>query len=65
MNDTTHIYNRWQGYTSDDCACEYCLYFDEAEKICCIDICCCLEEKQEAFVRLHRNGMSRTKQCPV
>ena len=42
-------------YTLEDCACEYCLYFNKRGKRCRRKVCCCLEEKRMALARL-RSG---------
>lgn len=48
------IYDRWQGYTVEDCACEYCLYFGgkhKGEIECLAEECVCKEELKEAIRR--------------
>lgn len=49
-------------YTLEDCACEYCLYFNWKAKTCQIKVCCCLEEKRKALARL-RSGKARSSKC--
>lgn len=42
--------NKFDGYTLEDCACEYCLHYAEGQP-CPPDTCCCADEKQEAVLR--------------
>ncbi len=51
MTDYTRIYNRFTGYTTEDCACEYCLHYGGKERLCMLDECCCMEERAEALKR--------------
>jgi len=51
MGSNTRIYNRWQGYTLADCACEYCANYPGKDKPCPLEVCCCAEERREAFLR--------------
>ena len=51
VGDNTHIYDRWQGYTLADCACELCAYYAGKKKPCPLKVCCCEEERREAFLR--------------
>lgn len=51
MTQNTRIYNRFAGYTTEDCACEYCLYYAGKKKGCAIPECCCLEERRQAYER--------------
>ena len=34
MGDNTHIFDRWKGYTLDDCRCEFCIHFAGINKPC-------------------------------
>lgn len=43
-------------YTLEDCRCEYCLYFDSKEG-CQQEVCCCLEEKRTALVRMAASSL--------
>ena len=49
-------------YTLEDCACEYCLYYEKITQSCGIDVCCCLEEKRAALARL-RIGNQGVRKC--
>jgi hypothetical protein len=49
MKNTTHIHNKFTGYTLRDCSCEYCLY--KNRRGCTLDQCCCLEERLRAIRR--------------
>jgi len=51
MGRNTRTYNRWQGYTLADCNCVYCVYYPGKKKPCPLDVCCCAEERREAFLR--------------
>ena len=44
------IYDKWQGYSLDDCSCEYCLYRTKKGD-CSLDECCCVAEKLGALQR--------------
>ncbi len=45
----THIYDRFRGYTSEDCKCIYCLhYVPRKHNHCCLEQCCIEEERLEA-----------------
>jgi hypothetical protein len=50
MKGNTRIYNRWQGYSVADCACEWCLYYD-GKCGCALESCCCQKERDEAQLR--------------
>jgi len=49
MGQNTRIYEKFQGYTTADCSCDYCLYKTKAG--CSLEVCCCIEEKAEALMR--------------
>ena len=51
MSNNTRIYNRWQGYTLDDCARIYCVNYAGKDQPCPLEVCCCTEERCEAFLR--------------
>jgi len=51
VGSNTHIFNRWKGYTLDDCACEFCIHFVGINEPCPLDACCCAKERYEAFLR--------------
>jgi len=51
MPKNTHVYNRWPGYSVADCQCCYCLYFPGKKKPCPLEVCCCIEEREEALRR--------------
>lgn len=51
MTRNTRIQNRFTGYTAADCACEFCLYYGGKRKGCTIEICCYIEERQQAAER--------------
>ena len=56
------IYDRWPGYSVEDCDCKYCLYYGGSkggEVNCLLDECCCKEELMEAIVR--EKGLERMK----
>ena len=47
------IYNRWPGYSVEDCSCKYCLFFigiKHREIICWKDVCVCKSEIHEALL---------------
>lgn len=51
MKNNTKIYNKFEGYTTQDCDCRYCLYYGGNRKskvICLADSCVCKEEIKEA-----------------
>jgi len=41
----TKIYNRFTGYSTQDCLCVFCLYYENKRSLCPLDKCCCLEER--------------------
>ena len=51
MGNTTRIYNRWQGYTLADCSCIFCVNYAGRDKPCPLEVCCCEEERREAYLR--------------
>ena len=51
MNGSTQIYNRFKGYTVEDCSCKYCLHYVRANVPCPLEVCCCEEERKEAVER--------------
>jgi len=49
MGQNTMIYDKFQGYSTEDCSCDYCLY--KTKDGCSLEICCCADEKAEALRR--------------
>ena len=45
-------YNKFPGYTLEDCECQYCLNYAGHGKPCPLDTCCCEDEKQDALARM-------------
>ena len=60
MKQTTRRYNKFSGYSLEDCDCRYCLYYGGKRKrrvICFADECVCKEEIIKARRReRNRNG---------
>lgn len=59
MKKNTKIYNKFTGYTLEDCDCKYCVYYGGKKKgkiICLTEKCCCEEEKAEALRRAAEKG---------
>ncbi len=57
------IYDRWKGYTVEDCACEYCLYFGgkhKGEIECLAEECVCKEEMKKALQRQEEKKRGKT-----
>ena len=51
MKHTTRRYNKFSGYSLEDCDCRYCLYYGGKRKrrvICLADECVCKEEIKKA-----------------
>ena len=51
MKNNTKIYNRFKGFTLEDCDCRYCLYYCGRRKgkvNCLVDECVCAEEIRQA-----------------
>ena len=65
MNNTTRIYNRFSGYTTEDCRCEYCLHYGGNVRPCLLDECCCVAERQEAARREQAAHSSDTGRIPA
>jgi hypothetical protein len=51
MGSNTRIYDKFESWSTDDCACEACLYYPGKSKPCPRKVCCCAEEKTEALRR--------------
>ena len=51
MGSNTRVYDKFQGYTLADCACDACLHYPGKNKPCPLEVCCCAEEKAEAIKR--------------
>ncbi len=54
MKQTTRRYNKFSGYSLEDCDCRYCLYYGGKRKrrvICLADECVCKEEIKKACRR--------------
>ena len=51
MSANTHIYNKFKWWSVDDCSCIYCLHYPGKNKPCPLEICCCIEEREEALRR--------------
>lgn len=60
MKQTTRRYNKFSGYSLEDCDCRYCLYYGGKRKrrvICLADECVCKEEIKKARRReRYKNG---------
>ena len=59
------IYDKWPGYSVEDCDCRYCLYYGgrkDGEVHCLLEECCCKEELMEAIAR--EKGLKRKKPEP-
>ena len=57
MKNNTKIYNRFKGFTLEDCECRYCLYYGDRRKgktNCLADECVCAEEICQAKERYRR-----------
>ncbi len=56
MKNNTKIYNKFEGYTLEDCNCKYCLYFGgrRRAKVKCLAGKCVCKEKIEAARRKER-----------
>ena len=55
MKNNTKIYNRFKGFTLEDCDCGYCLYYGGKGKVNCLaDECVCAEEIRQAKERCRR-----------
>ena len=53
------IYNKFKGYTLEDCDCRYCLYYGGRRKgkvICLADECVCDDEIRQAQKRKERSS---------
>lgn len=64
MKRNTRIYNKWRGYSLEDCDCRYCLYYGGKRKhkvICFADNCVCKEEIEEARRRERNTNGSKNK----
>lgn len=51
MKNNTKIYNRFKGFTLEDCDCRYCLYYGGRRKgkvNCLADECVCAEQIRQA-----------------
>lgn len=62
MTSNTRIYNRFKGYTTEDCSCKYCLHKGGKKRPCLLDKCCCADERAEALKReqaAHRGFTAR------
>lgn len=51
MGPNTRRYNRFTGYTTEDCACKYCLHYGGKRMGCMVPQCCCAEECRLAVLR--------------
>ena len=54
MKRNTKIYNKFTGYTPEDCDCKYCAFYGGKKKgkiVCLTKKCCCEEERAEAYRR--------------
>ena len=47
-----YIYNKFPGYTLEDCDCTLCLHYAGRGNPCPLEVCCCEDEKQEAVERM-------------
>ena len=57
MKNNTKIYNRFKGFTLEDCDCRYCLYYGgrrKGEVNCLADECVCADEIRQAKERYRR-----------
>jgi hypothetical protein len=50
LKNSVRIYNRWLGYSIQDCSCAYCLWYLGKKRGCALPECCCMEERLEAIL---------------
>ena len=58
------IYDRWPGYTLEDCDCRYCLYYGgkRHRKIqCLVDECVCKDELRKVLSKERRRLKNGSK----
>jgi len=48
---STRIYNKFEHWSMEDCACVHCINYDSKEKSCTIPACAIADIKQEAVRR--------------
>lgn len=59
-SDYTRIQNRFHGYTTEDCACGFCLYYTgDKNDPCYLQKCCCEEERMQAAETERRQAAIR------
>ena len=51
MGKNTRIYDRFEFWSVEDCACEYCVHYGGKDRPCLLDVCCCDDIRQEAVRR--------------
>jgi hypothetical protein len=51
MDKNTHIYNKFEHWSVEDCSCTACLYWQGKRRGCIIAECCCSDIRQEAARR--------------
>lgn len=59
MKRNTKIYNRFTGYTLENCDCKYCAFYGGKKKgkiVCLTDKCCCEGKRAEAYRRAAGKG---------
>ncbi len=59
MKNNTKIYNRFKGFTLEDCDCRYCLYYGGRRKgkvSCLVDECVCADEIRQAKEAVAEKG---------
>lgn len=58
------IYDRWPGYTIEDCDCRYCLFYGgrrHGEIRCLVDECICKEELRITTAKERRKKKNGSK----
>lgn len=61
-SDYTRIQDRFTGYSVEDCACIYCLYYTgDKNAPCYLKKCCCEQERIEAAIRERRHDEIRKR----
>jgi hypothetical protein len=56
LKNSIRIYNRWLGYSIQDCSCAYCRWYLGKKRGCALPECCCSEERAEAERRERNAG---------
>ena len=60
MGSSTRIYNKFEHWSVEDCACMHCVNYVGEGLPCPLEVCCCADIKEEAIRRKQTANIAHT-----